>query len=124
MKKNIQISEAELEVLKILWKEDNLTSAQIVDELSKTTEWKNKTILTLINRLLKKKAIVATKKDNKAYIYSSNINEEEYKQSQSVNFINKLFNGSVSLMMTNFVKSNNISKEDIDELKRILESRD
>ena len=124
MRENIQISEAELEVMKLLWKNKKMTSPEIVEELLKTSEWKNKTILTLINRLVKKGAVNAEKESGKAFLYSANINEDEYKQEQSNSLINKLFNGSISLMMSNFVKSNNISNEDIEELKRILESRE
>lgn len=124
MKENIQISEAELEVMKLLWKNKKMTSTEIVENLLKTSEWKDKTILTLINRLVKKGAVNAEKENGKAFLYSANINEEEYKQEQSNSLINKLFNGSISLMMSNFVKSNNISNEDIEELKRILESRE
>ena len=124
MKENIQISEAELEVMKLLWENEKMTSPEIVEELLKTSEWKDKTILTLINRLVKKGAVNAEKESGKAFLYSANINEDEYKQEQSNSLINKLFNGSISLMMSNFVKSNNISNEDIEELKRILESRE
>ena len=124
MKENIQISEAELEVMKLLWKNKKMTSPEIVEELLKTSEWKDKTILTLINRLVKKGAVNAEKESGKAFLYSANINEDEYKQEQSNSLINKLFNGSISLMMSNFVKSNNISNEDIEELKKILESRE
>ena len=124
MKENIQISEAELEVMKLLWKNKKMTSPEIVEELLKTSEWKDKTILTLINRLVKKGAVNAEKESGKAFLYSANINEDEYKQEQSNSLINKLFNGSISLMMSNFVKSNNISSEDIEELKKILESRE
>ena len=124
MKENIQISEAELEVMKLLWKNEKMTSPEIVEELLKTSEWKDKTILTLINRLVKKGAVNAEKQSGKAFLYSANINEDEYKQEQSNSLINKLFNGSISLMMSNFVKSNNISNEDIEELKKILESRE
>lgn len=124
MKENIQISEAELEVMKLLWKNKKMTSPEIVEELLKTSDWKDKTILTLINRLVKKGAVNAEKESGKAFLYSANINEDEYKQEQSNSLINKLFNGSISLMMSNFVKSNNISNEDIEELKKILESRE
>lgn len=124
MKEKIQISEAELEVMKLLWKNEKMTSSEIVSELLKASEWKAKTILTLINRLVKKGAVQAKKENGKAFIYSANIDEGEYKTEQSNSLINKLFNGSISLMVSNFVKSNDISNEDIEELKKILESRE
>jgi len=61
MKAESQITEAELEVMKILWEYGKATSSQIVERLTETTEWKPKTIQTLITRLVNKGAVGAEK---------------------------------------------------------------
>lgn len=116
-----QISESELEVMKILWQLKSATSAQIVEELIKTTEWKPKTIQTLITRLVSKEAVEVDKSNKKSYIYLPKINEEEYKTFASTSFIEKLYNGSVNMMIANFIKSKKMSKEDIKELRNLLD---
>ena len=116
-----QISESELEVMKILWQLKSATSAQIVEELIKTTEWKPKTIQTLITRLVSKEAVEVDKSNKKSYIYFPKINEEEYKTFASTSFIEKLYNGSVNMMIANFIKSKKMSKEDIRELRNLLD---
>lgn len=116
-----QISESELEVMKILWQLKSATSAQIVEELIKTTEWKPKTIQTLITRLVSKEAVEVDKSNKKSYIYFPKINEEEYKTFASTSFIEKLYNGSVNMMIANFIKSKKMSKEDIKELRNLLD---
>ena len=69
MKNMIQISESELEVMKILWNIKSGTSSQIIEKLSITTDWKPKTIQTLITRLVAKGALKVDKSNKKSYIY-------------------------------------------------------
>jgi len=116
-----QISESELEVMKILWQLGSATSSQIVEKLSKTTEWKPKTIQTLITRLVSKEAVEVDKSNKKPYIYLPKINEEEYKAFASTSFIERLYNGSVNMMISSFIKNKKMSKEDIQELKNLLD---
>lgn len=116
-----QISEAELEVMKVLWELKEATSTQIVDKFIGKTDWKPKTIHTLITRLVAKGAINASKIDGKSYIYSSNISEEEYKSYANNSFLQKLYNGSINLMMASFIKDQKLSRKDLDELKKLLD---
>ena len=67
----LQITDAEFCVMKALWEIEPCTSNEIVEKVSKKQEWNNKTIRTLINRLVSKNAVKAEKTDNKAFIYSS-----------------------------------------------------
>ncbi|BAH05405.1 hypothetical protein CKR_0354 [Clostridium kluyveri NBRC 12016] len=119
LRKVVAISDAELEIMKIIWKSPNITANKIIEKLKGKTEWKPNTIKTLINRLLNKGAI-DFQKEGKEYYYYNLINEEEYKISESKSFLNKIFNGSLNLMLMNFIKTKNLSEKDIEELKKIL----
>jgi len=116
-----KISDAELEVMKILWELGSATSTQIVDRLIETTDWKPKTIHTLIARLVSKKAINAEKIDGKSYMYLPNISEDEYKSYANKSFLQKLYKGSFNLMVSTFIKEQKLSKEEIDELRKLLD---
>lgn len=120
MKNKFKITEAELEVLKVIWKNNSITSKEIVNELLDKTEWKSKTIQTLINRLLCKGVLTVDKTNKKAYIYSSNVSEYEYRKVANESFVNKLYNGSINLMVSSFIKENKFSKQDIEDLKNLL----
>lgn len=122
MKNKFQVSEAELEVLKVIWDKEKTTSKEIVENLLITTTWKVKTIQTLIARLVEKDIVNVDKYNKKAYIYSPNVSEKEYKKYANESFINKLYNGSINLMVSTFIKENKLSKEDIYDLKNLLES--
>ena len=119
----LQITDAEFCVMKALWEIEPCTSNEIVEKVSKKQEWNNKTIRTLINRLVSKNAVKAEKTDNKAFIYSSLISEKDYIKVENNNFINKLYGGSVKLMLASFVENNNLSDEEIQNLKNILEGK-
>lgn len=121
MKNLPQISEAEFQVMKILWNLNKATSSEIVEKLSKTSDWKPKTIHTLITRLVGKNAIYSEKIDGKSYMYYPKVTEEEYKSYANKSFIQKLYNGSLSLMLSSFIKQQKLSKEDIEELKKFLD---
>lgn len=122
MKKSIpQISDAELEVMKILWELSEATSNQIIDRLADSSEWKPKTIHTLIARLVAKKAVITKKIDGKSYLYSPNVNEEDYKSYASESFLKRLYNGSLNLMLASYVKEQKLTKDEIDELKKLLD---
>ena len=119
MNKLPKISDSEWEVMKIIWQNDSIPSPKIINELQEKTNWKASTIKTLINRLLNKEAISFTKK-GKEYYYFSIVSEEECIREESESFLNKVFNGSLNSMVVNFVKSQKLTKDEIDELRAIL----
>ncbi|WP_370773305.1 BlaI/MecI/CopY family transcriptional regulator [Clostridium sp.] len=119
MNKLPKISDSEWEVMKIIWQNDSIPSTKIINELQEKTNWKASTIKTLINRLLNKEAISFTKK-GKEYYYFSIVSEEECIREESKSFLNKVFNGSLNSMVVNFVKSQKLTKDEIDELRAIL----
>ena len=121
--KVLQISEAEIEVMKVLWEAGDMSAKEIITEIEKTNNWKPKTIQTLITRLVAKGAVSAEKKDAKSYLYSAAVKREEYERYANKNFIKKLYNGSLNLMLASFIKDEKLSKEDIQEIKNILEGK-
>lgn len=111
----VKISDAELEVMKIIWEEKEVTSLEIIKKLEHC-KWNDNTIRTLINRLIAKKAVGISKKEGKTYTYVPLIKENEYKIKRGKNFIKQFYNGSVNDMILNFVEANVISKNDLEFL--------
>lgn len=115
-----RISDAEWEVMKIIWSSPEITANKIVEMLDDNADWKPSTIKSLINRLLKKEAI-GFNKIGKEYFYYPLILEEECIKAESESFIKRVFDGSVNSMILNFVKSDKLSIKDIEELRQILD---
>lgn len=89
-----KISDAELEIMKVIWKRKETTSFEIIKELQHCS-WNDNTIRTLINRLIAKKAIGILKKESKSYTYIPLITESEYNTYVTNKFLNQFFHGSI-----------------------------
>lgn len=118
----IRISDAELEVMKVIWKAKEVTSLEVIKMLE-NCKWNDNTIRTLINRLITKKAVGISKKEGKTYTYVPLIKENEYKIKRSRNFIEQFYNGSLNDMMLNFIDAKEISKEDLQLLMDKIEQK-
>ena len=120
--KNISIGDAELEIMKVIWKsKEPITSLDIGKEVE-DKGWKKTTIATFLTRLVEKGALSA-EKQGKLYYYTPVITEKEYKKSQTKNLIKTLYNGSVRDFAVSFFEEQNLSDEDIQELKAIFEDK-
>lgn len=114
-----KISNAEWEVMKIIWNNFEITSTNIIQELKDKAQWKPTTVKSLISRLLNKNAIGFKKLGNE-YLYFPLVSEEECIKLESKSFVDRVFNGSIKSMLLNFAESKEISEADINELKNIL----
>ena len=117
---HITITDAELHIMKILWREGPLTSAQIFAELKDCGTGNRNTQKTLLLRLVNKGAVTYRKLDNKSFIYSPSIKQEEYISDSRNRFIDRVFEGSTQKMMLNFVQEKAITKADLQELIRLI----
>ena len=98
-----KISDAELEVLKIIWKKEKANSLDIINELEEFN-WNNNTVRTLIKRLLEKEAIEIIEKNGKSFTYVAKIKEEEYKFEKTKNLLNQLYDGDINKLIENYNK--------------------
>jgi len=119
MAKVPKISEAEWEVMKVLWKTSPRTANEIVDQLKGKTRWKRETIRTLINRLVQKKALAFEKK-GRQYHYFPRVSEAEGIKAEAESFVKRIGGGSIEPMLAAFVEEKQLSPEKIERLKRIL----
>ncbi len=123
MKEIPQISEAEHEVMKVVWKYEPISTPEIVEKVSQKIDWKPNTIQTMLVRLVRKK-VLQTRKEGRAFIYTSLVKESDYVEQKSRLFLKQFFDGTLNSMVLNFIENDQLSKEDIDELKSILSERD
>lgn len=120
--KNISIGDAELEIMKVIWKaKAPITSLDIGKEVE-DKGWKKTTIATFLTRLVEKGALSADKQ-GKLYYYTPLITEKEYRKSQTKNLIKTLYNGSVRDFAVSFFEEQKLSDKDIQELKAIFEDK-
>jgi len=123
MKELPKISEAELEIMKVLWSKYPQTANEIIKVLESTTDWKPKTIRTLINRLVQKEAISYHQDTGRAYAYYPLVSQECYLQVETKSLLKRFYGAAFKPLLVNFLKEEKLSSEDINELKRILDEK-
>jgi BlaI family penicillinase repressor len=122
MKETPKISESEWEVMRVLWNESPLTANKIVEKLTATTRWKATTIRTLINRLVEKMAVGYEKK-GREYLYYPLVAEAECIRAESNSFLRRVYRGALTPILSAFMENEELSPEDVEELKRILRKK-
>jgi len=114
-----QISEAEYEVMKVLWNDAPISTNEVTDKLEKTTSWSPKTIHTLLKRLVQKGA-ATYRKEGRVFVYTPLVEKKEYLTKENDHFLNRFYNGKISSMVTNYLNSDYVSSEDLAELRKLL----
>jgi len=117
-----QISEAEYEVMKVLWNDAPISTNEVTDKLVKTTSWNPKTIHTLLKRLVQKGA-ATYRKVVRVFVYTPLVEQKEYLKKENDHFLNRFYNGKISGMVTSYISSDHVSNEDLAELRRLLLGR-
>ena len=115
-----RVSEAESAVMRALWQRGEATAEELVEALAKPTGWQEATIKTLLNRLLKKRAIAA-EKEGRRFRYRPLLSEEHWIMDESRSLLGRLFDGRVAPLVAHFSRHGALSKADVAELKRLVQ---
>ena len=115
----IQITDAELEIMRILWKRSPLTAPEVVKRVKEVTSWERTTITTMLSRLVKKEAL-AQDGEPRSYCYRPLIAERDYAAIECGTLLEKFFGGEPGNLLEYFIKHEKLSEEDIAHLKSLL----
>ena len=120
---NINIGEAELEIMKVVWKADEPIGSAAIGKAVEEKGWKRTTIATFLARLVEKGALSAERR-GKAWYYAPILTAKEYKKSQVKSLIKNLFDGSAENLVAALFEEEQFSDKDIRELKAIFEDKE
>jgi BlaI family transcriptional regulator, penicillinase repressor len=115
-----EISKAEYAVLDALWQGYPATASDIIQRLNEHSDWHEKTVKTLLSRLVKKAAIDFDKQQ-RSYLYYPLIAKDHYLVKESSSLVSRLFSGKVAPLVAGFAKTDGLSRQDIEELKAVIE---
>lgn len=117
-----QISDSELELMKIVWSQGGTARyARIMEELARTGRtWQKNTVITLLSRLVEK-GMLRTSKIGRRNEYTAVVTEEDYQAAQTQRLLNKLYEGSAKGLVAALIQRDLLSAEDYEELKRFWE---
>ena len=117
-----QISEAEYEVMKIVWKYAPINTNEITEKLLATSSWRAKTIQTLIKRLVNK-GVLTYEKNSRVFVYTPVVKESEYISQESNSFLNRYYDGDITAMLSAYIQNDKLSKTEIETLRALLSKR-
>lgn len=120
MKKLPQISEAEYEVMKIVWKNAPVSTNEVTETLTRTTDWSPKTIQTMLKRLVNKGALTYVK-EGRVFVYTPLVEEEEYISQKSSSFLSRYYDGELTSMVSAYLENDRLSDNEISELRSLLD---
>jgi predicted transcriptional regulator len=119
----MSISAAESRIMEALWRRSPRTAEEIVADVAGPQGWSEPTVKSLINRLLTKGAIAA-EKAGRRYLYRPLVDREAYVSQESRGLLDRLFGGRIAPLVSHFSETNQLSPEDVAELKRLIAELD
>ena len=121
MKNVPRISDAEWEIMRVIWQRHPATANEVIEDLTTAgPNWHPKTVRTLLSRLVRKKAL-DYKTNGREYAYSPLVSQEECIATASESFLDRVFGGSLTPMLAYFVEQRKVSPKDLKEMKQLLE---
>ena len=123
-KKSLTLTDAELRIMEILWQRGSATVAEVAEALAGKDGTAYTTILTLM-RIMRVKGYLACRKEGRAHVFSPKVEREDAARKAVKQVLTKFFAGSPGELVLSFLRDEELSPEELDELKRkILESEE
>lgn len=118
-----RISDAEWTVMDVIWNDHPITAQDVIARLAKSTGWSATTIKTLLSRLVEKGAL-DFERDGRRFRYQPKLSRQQAVARESRTFLDRVFQGEASPLLSHFVKSARLSTKEIAELKRLLAEKE
>lgn len=118
--KKVNLSEAEWKIMNLLWEDAPRTMMQITNALKAETGWTKHTVMSFLKRMEEKGAL-HYETGGKAKLYCPDLKREEAVLQETEDFLVRVFQGRMGMMLNTLVQQRALSKEDLEELHKILE---
>ncbi|GJL95462.1 MAG: transcriptional regulator [Hyphococcus sp.] len=114
-----KITKAEFEVMDVLWSESPLAASEIAERLAKNVSWSQRTVKTLLSRLVEKGAI-NHEPDGRRFLYRPILQRETYAQNMTSRLADKLFGGRAAPLVAHLAEGRGLTESDIKELEALI----
>lgn len=118
-KKAISLTPAEWQLMECLWEKSPRSGREAVDDLRKRAGWSRSTTLTMLRRM-SEKGLIARNSDCEPFLYSPSVQRSDAVKDETRSFLDRVYKGSVSMMISAMTKEQTLSNEDVNELRKIL----
>lgn len=114
---NYKITESEWQLMELVW-QGEMTQSQMMEQLGK--KWNKNTVHTFLTRLCAK-GYLEVDKERSPHIYRAAVTREECEKQERRSFLQRVYRGSVGSMVAAFVKDEQLSAQEAEELRRLLD---
>lgn len=121
-KEEMVITDAEWEIMRVIWANGQMTSREIIDTIHSISDWKEGTIKTLINRLTQK-GFLTQHTDYKPFLYTANVTEYQANIQSIDKLIDRICTTRRHHTLNHLIQSNELGKNDIAAMIRLLEEK-
>jgi BlaI family penicillinase repressor len=118
----IRLGRLELQIMSVVWERGKATVHNVKDALSRGRKPAYSTILTMM-RKLEAKGYLAHDVQERSYIYYPTISQEAVRHGVVGDLVERLFEGSASLLLTSLVEQNRISEKELREIQKLIKKR-
>lgn len=119
MQEEVRVTSKEWYVMKCLWEQSPKTLMELVAELKTEIGWSKSTCATVVRRMTEK-GLIRYEEEGKTKQFYPCVKKDEVTRQETNDFLRRIYNGSVGMMMSALVEQNGLSNEDIKELQDIL----
>jgi BlaI family penicillinase repressor len=119
--KSVKISDAEWQVMNLLWERSPLTGGEIIAVLEKKSAWRPRTIRTLVDRLVEKGALKIITEGKRRF--APLVSLETCVRVESRSFMERVFGGRPASLLLHIIKEAKLTKQEIDQLKKLLSEK-
>jgi len=119
-RKPIRIGAVSMRILRVVWARRRATARAITEELSKDRFIAHSTVQTLL-RKLEAKGAVGHEVEGRTFIFRPLVTEEEVRESATQELLGRVFDGSAFGLVAHIVKNEPVSREELAELRRLID---
>lgn len=119
MDPDAKLSDAELELMAILWTRSPLAASEIIDSAPRERDWSATTVKTMLSRLVEKGALRA-EADGRRFLYSPLVERDCVAADQAGRLVDRLFGGRLSPLVAELAARRDLSEEDVAELEKLV----
>lgn len=116
---NIPLSDGEWKLMNQLWGKSPATITQLTERLASETGWTKHTIITMLSRL-EKKGAVAHRENGRAKEFWPVLDQADACRRETRSFLDRLYGGSLGLMVSTLVGTEDLTPDDVEELEELL----
>lgn len=120
MGNDVKLTEAEWNVMECLWEKSPRTGREAIDWLNERMGWSRSTTLTLLRRM-EEKGAVGSENNGELKLFIPLLNREDVALQEAEDFLDRVYKGSLGMMLSAFTKKQELSKQEIEELHAILD---